>query len=44
MLPDALTDGPDFERLMIDTSYIKAHSHSTRPRRGGQTIARTKGG
>ena len=31
MLPDALTDGPDFEWLMIDASYIKAHPRSAGP-------------
>ena len=41
---DALMDDPDFEWLMIDASYIKAHPHSTGSQGGNQSIARTKGG
>ena len=37
-------DDPDFEWLMIDASYIKAHPHSAGARGGSQGIARTKGG
>ena len=44
MLPDAVIDDPDFEWLMIDASYVKAHPHSTGARGGNQAIARTKGG
>ncbi len=44
MLLDALVDDPDFEWLMIDASYIKAHPHSAGAQGGSQAIARTKGG
>lgn len=37
-------DDPDFEWLMIDASYIKAHSHAAGARGGNQAIGRTKGG
>ncbi len=43
-LLDAMIDDPDFEWLMIDASYIKAHPHSVGARGGNQAIARTKGG
>ena len=43
-LLDTLIDDPDFEWLMIDASYIKAHPHSAGARGGNQSIARTKGG
>ena len=43
-LLDSVIDDPDFEWLMIDASYIKAHPHSTGARGGSQAIARTKGG
>ena len=43
-LLDTLIDDPDFEWLMIDASYIKAHPHSAGAREGNQSIARTKGG
>ncbi len=43
-LLDAMIDDPDFEWLMIDASYIKAHPHSAGARGGNQAIARTKGG
>ena len=39
-----MIDDPDFEWLMLDASYIKAHPHSTGARGGNQAIARTKGG
>lgn len=41
---DSVTDEPDFEWLMIDASYIKAHQHSAGARGGNQAIERTKGG
>ena len=44
MLLDAVMDEPDFEWLMIDASYIKAHPHSAGARGGNQCIARTRGG
>ena len=44
LLLEAVMDDPDFEWLMIDASYIKAHTHSTGARGGSQAIARTKGG
>ena len=43
-LLEAVMDDPDFEWLMIDASYIKAHPHSAGARGGNQAIARTKGG
>ena len=43
-LLEAVIDDPDFEWLMIDASYIKAHPHSAGARGGSQAIARTKGG
>ena len=43
-LLEAVIDDPDFEWLMIDASYIKAHPHSAGARGGNQSIARTKGG
>ena len=43
-LLEAVLDDPDFEWLMIDASYIKAHPHSAGARGGSQAIARTKGG
>ena len=43
-LLEAVMDDPDFEWLMIDASYIKAHPHSAGARGGNQSIARTKGG
>lgn len=41
---DSVTDEPDFEWLMIDASYIKAHQRSAGARGGNQAIERTKGG
>ena len=41
---EAVMDDPDFEWLMIDASYIKAHPHSAGAQGGNQAIARTKGG
>ena len=43
-LLEAVIDDPDFEWLMIDASYIKAHPHSAGAQGGNQSIARTKGG
>ena len=43
-LLEAVMDDPDYEWLMIDASYIKAHPHSAGARGGNQAIARTKGG
>ena len=42
-LLDTVIDDPDFEWLMIDASYIKAHPHSAGAPGGNQSIARTKG-
>ena len=42
-LLEEVIDDPDFEWLMIDASYIKAHPHSAGARGGNQAIARTKG-
>ena len=43
-LLEALIEDPDFEWLMIDASYIKAHPHSAGARGGNQGIARSKRG
>ena len=43
-LLEAVMEDPDFEWLMVDASYIKAHPHSAGARGGNQSIARTKGG
>ena len=43
-LLEAVMDDPDYEWLMLDASYIKAHPHSAGVRGGNQAIARTKGG
>ena len=43
-LLEILVDEPDFEWLMLDTSYIKAHPHATGAGGGNQDMARTKGG
>ena len=43
LLEEVIHD-PDFEWLMIDASYIKAHSHAAGARGGNQAIGRTKGG
>ena len=43
-LLEAVMDDPDFEWLMIDARYIKAHPHSAGTRGGNQAIARTTGG
>ena len=43
-LLEAVIDDPDFEWLLIDASYIKAHPHSAGAQGGNQSIARTKGG
>ena len=43
-LLEAVMDDPDYEWLMLDASYIKAHPHSAGARGGNQAIARTKGG
>ena len=37
-LLEAVMDGPDFEWLMIDASYIKAHPHSAGAPGGNQSI------
>ena len=41
---EALIDDPDFEWLMIDASYVKAHQHSSGAVGGSQATGRTKGG
>ena len=43
-LLEILVAEPDFEWLMIDASYIKAHPHATGARGGNQDMRRTKGG
>ena len=43
-LLDTLIDGPDFEWLMIDSSYIRAHPYSAGAKGRNQSIVRTKGG
>ena len=43
MLTDALMDGPDFEWLMTDANYVKAHPHGTGTQGGNQSIVPTKG-
>ena len=43
-LLEEVIDDPDFEWLMIDASYIKAHPHAAGARGGNQAIGRTKGG
>lgn len=41
---DQLTNNPDFDWLMIDSTYIKVHMHGTGSRGGNQSMDRTKGG
>jgi len=43
-LLEKLTVEPDFEWLMIDGTYIKAHPHSAGARGGNQDMDRSKGG
>ena len=43
-LLDTVIDDLDFEWLMIDASYIKAHPRSAGPGGGNQAIARHKRG
>ena len=43
-LLEMLINDPDFEWLIIDASYIKAHHHASGARGGSQDIGRTKGG
>ena len=43
-LLDVLMDDPDYEWLMIDASYIKAHPHAAGAKGGNQDMSRTKGG
>ena len=43
-LLEILIDDPDFEWLMIDASYCKAHAHGCGAKGGNQDIGRTKGG
>ena len=43
-LLEILINEPDFEWLMIDASFVKAHSHASGARGGSQDIGRTKGG
>ncbi len=41
---EQLTNDPDYEWLMIDSTFIKAHQHSAGARGGSQEMSRTKGG
>lgn len=43
-LAEKLINEPDFEWLMIDASYIKAHFHAAGAAGGNQDMDRTKGG
>jgi len=43
-LLEILLQRPDYEWLMIDGSYIKAHQHASGEVGGSQDIGRTKGG
>jgi len=43
-LLEIFIDDPDFEWLMIDSSYIKVHLHATGAEGGNQDMSRTKGG
>jgi len=43
-LLEKVIDEPDFEWLMIDTSYCKVHQHGTGAIGGNQEMSRTKGG
>ena len=42
-LLEAVIDDPDFEWLMIDASYIKAHPHSAGTRAGAKPLPAPKG-
>lgn len=39
-----LMDMPDFEWLMIDSTYCKVHAHAAGAKDGNQDMSRTKGG
>ena len=39
-----LMDMPDFEWLMIDSTYCKVHAHAAGAKGGNQDMGRTKGG
>ena len=41
---EALIDDPDFEWLMIDATYVKAHKHACGGEGGDDAISLTKGG
>ena len=41
---EQLADKPNYEWLMIDASYIKAHPHAAGAVTGKQKMSRTKGG
>ena len=41
---EALINEPDFEWLMIDASFVKAHTHACGALGGNQDIGRSKGG
>ena len=41
---EAIIDEPDFEWLMIDSSYIKVHQHAAGAAGGNQGMGRSKGG
>ena len=43
-LLEILVNDPDYEWLMIDASYVKAHPHAAGARGGNQDMGRTKGG
>ena len=41
---EILKGDKNFEWLMIDSSYVKAHQHAAGARGGNQAISKTKGG
>ncbi|MCI8868873.1 MAG: IS5 family transposase [Anaerotignum sp.] len=43
-LLEILINGPDYEWLMIDASYIKVHPRASGAKGGNQDMSRTKGG
>lgn len=41
---ERLIEDPDYEWLMIDSTFVKAHNHAAGARGGNQKMSRTKGG
>ena len=35
---DALSDDPDFEYLIVDSTIVRAHQHAAGAKKGGLTI------